>query len=242
MIKLENIGKSFGNSTVIDHFNVEFPEREITAVLGPSGCGKTTMLNILAGLVKVDYGRVITEKNVSYLFQEPRLMPWLSVRDNIALVLHDKMSPKEVTEKVKVYLDATGISAYANYYPSQLSGGLKQRVAIARAFSYQAPLLLMDEPFKSLDLKIRFQLIQDFLNLWRQEPRTVITVTHDVKEAILLGNRIIVLSDKPLRVVNDIDIRSMGGRRSGDTNLFRLEEELLKSLLGINLFGKCNLL
>jgi NitT/TauT family transport system ATP-binding protein len=231
MIRVEHISKCFGSLKVFDDFSLEFPEEKITAILGPSGCGKTTLLNTLAGLVKVDQGTVVTTDNVSYLFLEPRLLPWLTVRQNIALVLQDKMSPKEIPERVSENIKATGLTNYADYYPSQLSGGMRQRAAMARAFSYNAPLLLMDEPFKSLDIKTRFQLIADFLELWQKQPRTVVTVTHDVKEAVLLGSRIVVLSDKPLKVLQSFSPNFLQAKRSEYDETQNLEKEILQLLL-----------
>jgi NitT/TauT family transport system ATP-binding protein len=231
MIRVEHIAKSFGGVKVMADFTVHFPENQITAILGPSGCGKTTLLNILAGLKPADKGIVSTEANVSYLFQEPRLLPWLTIKGNIALVLQGKMAPDLIRERVTEYLKATGLMDYADYYPAQLSGGLRQRAAMARAFSYPAPLLLMDEPFKSLDVKAQFQLRNDFLELWLRRPRTVVLVTHDVKEAILLGDKIVILSDKPVRVVTELTIHQPQAKRAADEELLRLEKELIRMIL-----------
>jgi NitT/TauT family transport system ATP-binding protein len=227
MYKVEGLSKSYRDLHVLDDFSLEFPEGKITAILGPSGCGKTTLLNILAGLVRADRGRVCSAPRVSYLFQEPRLLPWLTVRNNLALVLRDKIAPSELNERIERYLRATGIEAYQLFYPAQLSGGLRQRAALARAFSYSAPLLLMDEPFKSLDVKTRFRLIADFMRLWEEEPRTVITVTHDIREAALLGDKIVVLSDKPAAVIGTINQTK---EREGE-RLFKVEQELLEMML-----------
>jgi NitT/TauT family transport system ATP-binding protein len=231
MIKVEHISKNFGSLKVFEDFTLEFPEGKITTILGPSGCGKTTLLNILAGLVKVDQGNLVTADNVSYLFQEPRLLPWLTIRQNIALVLQDKMSVKEINERVTVNLIAIGLKEYGDYYPSQLSGGMRQRAAMARAFSYDAPLLLMDEPFKSLDIKTRFRLIDDFLKLWQKQPRTVITVTHDVKEAVRLGSRIVVLSEKPVQLLAQFENDSLLAERADCKISLNLEQEILQLLL-----------
>jgi NitT/TauT family transport system ATP-binding protein len=227
MFKVEAISKRYRDMPVLENFTLEFPEDQITAILGPSGCGKTTLLNILAGLVRADRGRVCSASRVSYLFQEPRLLPWLTVRNNLALVLRDKVSPADLNERIDRYLQATGIENYQKFYPVQLSGGLRQRVALARAFSYPAPLLLMDEPFKSLDIKTRFRLIEDFRRLWRGEPRTVVMVTHDIREAALLGDKIVVLSHKPVAVIREIT----QPRQRDEERLFRVEQELYEIML-----------
>jgi NitT/TauT family transport system ATP-binding protein len=230
MYKLDRVDKSYGSLRVLWDFSLEFPENRITAVLGPSGCGKTTLLNILAGLVPVDGGLVTTATPVSYLFQEPRLLPWLTVRENLNLVLRDQLPAAEVAPRVNQYLAATGVDAYQNFYPAQLSGGLRQRVALARAFSFPASLLLMDEPFKSLDLKVRYRLIVDFLELWRRRPRTVVLITHDVKEAVLMGERIVILTDKPARVVRVFERRLASSPDHPEPD-YQLEQELLEMLL-----------
>jgi NitT/TauT family transport system ATP-binding protein len=231
MIELGHIFKSFGNLKVFDDFSLEYPEQKITAILGPSGCGKTTMLNILAGLVKVEGGTVITTGNVSYLFQEPRLLPWLTIRENIDLVLRDKMAASLINGRIIEYLKMTGLTDYIDYYPAELSGGMRQRVAIARAFAYPAPLLLMDEPFKSLDFKTQFLLRNDFLSILRTQPRTVVMVTHDVKEAVLMGDRIVIFSDKPIQITGKIDIDCPQSQRIDDEKMLQLEKQILTMIL-----------
>ncbi len=231
MIKVENIFKSYGFREVFADFSLEFPEGKITAILGPSGCGKTTLLNILAGLVKADRGNVHTAERVSYLFQEPRLLPWLTIRENTDLVLYDKMPQEDRAEKIKASLSATGLEDYAECYPVQLSGGLKQRAAMARAFAFEAPLLLMDEPFKSLDLKTRADLFESFLALWIKNPRTVVTVTHDPKEAVTLGDLIVVLGGKPVSTGVRREIGVFQTRRGNNAGLITLEQDLYRQLL-----------
>lgn len=231
MYKAERISKSFGELKVFQDLTLEFPDGKITAILGPSGCGKTTILKLMAGLAGADEGNVISTKRVGFLFQEPRLLPWLNIYQNLKFVLEDKVPARKMDSVIKNSLHAVGLGEYYDYYPRQLSGGMKQRAAMARAFSYPAELLLMDEPFKSLDLKTRFQLISDFLRLWIRKPNTVVVVTHDVKEAVWLGDRISVLSARPARLVesfqNDIPLES---RMDGDIS-FRLEKTITKTVL-----------
>ena len=226
MVEVAHIVKSFGPIKVFDNFTLEFPEGKITVILGPSGCGKTTLLNMLAGLVKPDRGTISLPKTVSYLFQEPRLLPWLTVWDNLALVLRDKMPETNIRELVEQYLAITGITDYAHFYPGHLSGGLRQRVAMARAFAYQAPVLLMDEPFRSLDIKMRYSLIQDFRSILRKDPRTVVIVTHNIKEAVTLGDEIVVFSDKPVRILKKMKIEVPVEEREKEPSLVRIEQEM----------------
>ncbi|HOP74260.1 MAG TPA: ABC transporter ATP-binding protein [Bacillota bacterium] len=230
MYKLESISKNYGTLVVLDNFSLSIPKDRITVLVGPSGCGKTTLLNILAGLVRPDRGQVISEQ-VSYLFQEPRLLPWLNVRENIGLPLRDIFEKKRVDEEVRRYLREIGLEGYADFYPGQLSGGLKQRVAMARAFAFPAPILLMDEPFKSLDLKIRYRLMEDFIRLWLSEPRTVVAVTHDLHEAVVLGDRVILLDEKPARIKQCYEIAVPRDVRHESGEIRRLERELLELML-----------
>jgi NitT/TauT family transport system ATP-binding protein len=231
MYKVERISKRFGELNVFQDLTLEFPEGKITTVLGPSGCGKTTILKIMAGLIKPDGGKVISTEWVGFLFQEPRLLPWLNIYQNLELVLRDKLTVQDRDSKIMHFLKAVGLGDYHNFYPRQLSGGMKQRAAMARAFSYPAELLLMDEPFKSLDLKTRHQLVTDFLKLWRQESKTVVVVTHDVKEAVWLGDQILVLSAKPARLVEKfINVIPFELRISGDES-WGLEQEVAKTIL-----------
>jgi NitT/TauT family transport system ATP-binding protein len=229
--KLEHISKSFGANRVFADFSFEFPDDKITAVLGPSGCGKTTLLNLLAGLIAADQGALPRTPHISYLFQEPRLLPWLTVHENIALVLREKIKASEIEKKADRHLQLMGLRECAAHYPAQISGGMRQRVAMARAFAYAAPLLLMDEPFKSLDIKLRFRLIQDFLVLWQAEPRTVLLVTHEVKEALWLADKVVVLSDKPARVLHTADLPSPRPGRDRDPALAEMEKQWVDLLL-----------
>jgi NitT/TauT family transport system ATP-binding protein len=232
LISVTEIDKSFGSLKVLNHLTLDFPEKQITTILGPSGCGKTTLLNIMAGLSPVNQGTIQTEAKIGYLFQEPRLLPWLTVRDNLTLVLEGCFNRAELAARADRFLTATGLEEYKEYYPNRLSGGQKQRVALARAFAFPSKLLLMDEPFKSLDLKTRHQLMQIFLQLWRAEPRTVIMVTHDPMEAVYLADRVVVFSDKPVRVIRKQEIAVAREERFGNPLIMENEWMLKKLLLG----------
>ncbi|MGE5604185.1 MAG: ABC transporter ATP-binding protein [Bacteroidota bacterium] len=229
MFRVSGIAKKFGQLQVFSDLSLEFSKNKITAILGPSGCGKTTALKILAGLVKPDQGIVESTEKLSFLFQEPRLLPWLNIHQNLALILQDKIP--DVDNQIGRYLKAVGLGEYYRFYPGQLSGGMKQRAAMARALSYPAELLLMDEPFKSLDLRTRYQLVSDFLALWRQKPNTVVVVTHDVKEAVWLGDRILVLSEKPARLVERFENEFPPESRMSGDGLGDLEQIITRAVL-----------
>ena len=198
----KNINKSFGGLKVLDNINISFPKNKTTCILGPSGCGKTTLLNIISGLLDADSGELIGFENedISFVFQEDRLIPWKNVEDNLAFVLNGKMDKSEIDNIIDYYLKLVGLEEYKDYYPRDLSGGMKQRINILRAFICTSKILIMDEPFKSLDMGNKQILIDFFNELMKVENRTCIMVIHDMEEAVELGDRIIILTDKPTRV------------------------------------------
>lgn len=187
MIEFKNITKKYGSLTVYENFNLSLEEGKITCILGESGSGKTTLLNMLAGLTPYE-GEISQKAACSYIFQQPRLVPSLTVRGNLKLVCKDK-------NRVEEMLLAVGLSDKAGAYPAQLSGGQAQRVSIARAFLYPSSLILMDEPFSSLDLALKLKISALFLELWKRERRTAVFVTHDADEAAMLSNRVLVLKN-----------------------------------------------
>jgi NitT/TauT family transport system ATP-binding protein len=194
-VQIEALCKSYEGHKVLDNLNINFIENKITIITGPSGCGKTTLLNIISGIEKEDSGQVIlNNKNMSYIFQEDRLIPYLTVYENIAFVLKSTMNKEEMKNIINRYLDMVKLTEYKDKLPSKLSGGMKRRVAIARAFSYKSRLLLMDEPFKGLDDKLKLEIMEDFLKIYKEDKRTIILVTHDMKEAEFLGDVIYSLS------------------------------------------------
>lgn len=200
--EVRNISKSYGNLLVLDDITIEFPENETTCILGPSGCGKTTLLNIIAGIIDKDRGEIVgfTENDMSFVFQEDRLIEWKSVKENINFVLKGKMDKDQIEIITDKYLKLVNLEEYKNYYPKRLSGGMRQRISILRAFAYPSKLLIMDEPFKSLDINNKQIVIEFFKELRRKEKRTCILVTHDIEEAVNLADRIVILSDKPSKV------------------------------------------
>jgi len=200
--RLSGINKSFAGLEVLKNLTMQEEENRIICILGPSGTGKTTLLNIISGVVKADGGEIsgFAGRHISYLFQEPRLLPWKTVRENIDFVLKDKLSRAQREQVISRYLDMVELSEFASYYPAKLSGGMKQRVSIARAFAYPSEILLMDEPFKGLDTQLKMTLIKSFIKLWTQDRRSVFFVTHDIQEAVLIGHVVYVLTDRPAQV------------------------------------------
>ena len=161
MIYWDNCNFAYGDLSILEDFKYKTSGEGCTVLLGPSGCGKTTLLHLAAGLLEADKGSVGTsDENLSYLFQKPRLLPWKSVRDNIAFALPEDMSEKKKHERVDDLIRSVGLEGFEEYLPHRLSGGMEQRCAIARAFVPDYPLLLMDEPFKGLDLRLKMPLIK----------------------------------------------------------------------------------
>lgn len=198
MIRINSLVKKFGNLNVINKFNYEFKENKVTCLYGPSGCGKTTLLNIMAGLItEYDGQNEFLYKNVSYVFQEDRLIPWKTVIENIDFVLENKKSGLSSND----YLSIVGLENNVNSYPNELSGGMKRRVALARGLAYATDVLIMDEPFKGLDDKLKGSVINKFIEEWNAEGITVIIVTHDIEEAKLYSDEIIYLNGIPLEIV-----------------------------------------
>ncbi|MCM1533027.1 MAG: ATP-binding cassette domain-containing protein [Corallococcus sp.] len=186
---------------VYKDFSAEFATGKIHAVLGASGSGKTTLLNIIADVC--DYGGEVEKGEVSYVFQEPRLIEDITVRRNLQLVLNSKIKDRsELKRKTEEALCFTEIERYADAYPDKLSGGERQRVSLARAFAYPSDVLLMDEPFVALDYGVKTRLMKQFLDLNSRFPRTVIFVTHDVDEAIAIADELYLLQGSPSRLTH----------------------------------------
>ncbi|MFP4060183.1 MAG: ABC transporter ATP-binding protein [Bacteroidota bacterium] len=199
---MKHIRKRYGDLEVFRDFSVSFPRGKISCLLGPSGCGKTTIMNLINGFDKPDSGTIdgIEHKKISNIFQEPRLLPWKKVKENIFLVLENIITRKEAEIIVERYLSMVELTAFQNFFPHQLSGGMKQRVAIARAFSWPSDIILMDEPFRGLDLKLKKAVMDAFLKTWESDRRTVVFVTHDVEEAVKLSHEIFVLTSLPATI------------------------------------------
>lgn len=213
MLQFESVSKTYRNGfTALEAISLHIHEGERVAIVGSSGCGKSTLLRLAAGLtspstgrVKV-YGKPVTrpEPRVGFLFQEPRLMPWLTVDDNVAFGLRGPARQRR--DIVRAALLRVGLSGCGDYYPKQLSGGMAQRVAIARALASAPRLILLDEPFSALDAIRRAELQDHFLQLWESDQLSTLIVTHDVEEAIVLADRILVMQPHPGRIIEEVRV------------------------------------
>ncbi len=206
-LKLENITKSFADRRILERFTLEFKPGSITCLFGPSGCGKTTILNLIGGIINQDEGKIegFIEEGISYIFQETRILPWKTVLENVRFPLMDKMPENQALETAQRFIRLVGLEKEESLYPSQLSGGMKQRVSIARAFAFPGKLILMDEAFQYLDNTLKYNILDRFLEIWKEDGRTVIFVTHDIGEAIRLGQNIIFLNNHPLEIIRSVN-------------------------------------
>ena len=201
-ISVKNLNKAYGNKEIFKNFNLDLYDDKVNCIIGKSGCGKSTFLNIIAGLMEIQSGEIqgVYHKDISYIFQEDRLIEWLTVKENLELALKKYYESSIIEEKIDQLLNLVGIYDIKDKYPNSLSGGMKQRVNIARAFGKPSKIILMDEPFKSLDYKLKYTIIDEFKALLSKETRMVILVTHDLDEAIYFQGNIIVFSNKPVEV------------------------------------------
>jgi len=238
LAELRDVVKVFSNGeVVISDLNLVINKSDFITLLGKSGCGKTTILKILCGLLKPTKGKVIwptstftnserNPANLSVVFQDSNLLPWLSVFDNIYLPLKlNKIEKYEGYERVIDCLRLVGLNDYKNYYPNQLSGGMKMRVAIARSLVTKPKVILMDEPFAALDEITRFRLNNDLLKIYKKYDLTIIFITHSIYESVYLSNKIALISDKPASLLETIYLSSNKNR----TDNYRLSTEYLEN-------------
>ncbi|MDQ4501688.1 ABC transporter ATP-binding protein [Sinomonas sp. ASV322] len=208
-VLLENLGKRFGDGApVLDGVNATIHTGEFVALLGASGCGKSTLLNIIAGLERPSAGALeVPADGAAFMFQDAALYPWLTARGNVELALKLRGVDKaERRSRATELLDLVHLGEAADKRPHELSGGMRQRVALARALSQDREVLLMDEPFAALDAITRDLLHEELTRIWRETGRTIIFVTHNVREAVRLGQRVLLLSSRPGRVVSEWDV------------------------------------
>ncbi len=225
-LKIKNVYKTFaskkGQLHVLDDINLTLKEEEFVALVGPSGCGKSTLLNITAGLLEPDRGSVSfadiepeSKPSLSIVFQETGLFPWRNVYDNIAFGLEAGGVPKEQwEERIGHYLELVGLRGFENSFPHQLSGGMRQRVGIARALVIHPDLLLMDEPFSALDAQTRTIMQEELVALWEKTRLTTLYVTHNIQEAVMLADRVVLLSRRPGKIRDILDITIPREQRS----------------------------
>ncbi|GAB6067593.1 ATP-binding cassette domain-containing protein [Methylothermus subterraneus] len=215
--------------TVIENLRLRLEENEFVCLVGPSGCGKTTLLNLIAGLDRDFAGRIDFHRpqapRLGYVFQEPRLLPWRTVRENVELALPADHDPNALTELLKI----AGLIQFQHAYPQRLSLGMNRRVALVRAFAVQPDLLLMDEPFVSLDAPTAERMRRLLLELWQRRPHAVLFVTHDLHEAIALADRLVFLTSSPTRAEHTFTVPLPRAERN-EASIEALRRDLLPLL------------
>ena len=203
-LRIEDASVTFGPVEVFRDLSLEISHGEFLAVVGPSGCGKTTLLNLLSGFLKPSTGTVTRSGRVRTVYQQDSLFPWQTAEQNIAMGFRNLNSEAERKQQLQVMLCLIKLEDFATHYPHQLSGGMRQRVELARALAGATDILLLDEPFSSLDYLTRLRLRKELARMLEELPRTVVLVTHDIEEAAQLADRIVVLSDRPAHICREL--------------------------------------
>lgn len=212
-IEVKNLTKYFGDLHVLDDISFNVKEGEFICVVGPTGCGKTTFLNLLTRIYMPSKGDLLidgesadpSKHNLAFVFQEPSAIPWLTVEENLRFGLEiKKLDKKIIDERVENMISLLGLEEFRNSYPHQLSVSSEQRIIIGRAFAMNPDLLLMDEPYGQMDIKLRFFLEDEVIRLWKELGSTVIFITHNIEEAVYLAERILILSNKPTTIKEEV--------------------------------------
>jgi NitT/TauT family transport system ATP-binding protein len=243
VIEFKDVSVVFGQETLYDRLNLNITDGEFVCILGPSGCGKSTSLRLMGDLLSVTSGSVKINgcppseawKDLSYVFQSPRLVPWRSALGNVLLgtdLRFGRGAKKEREERGRDLLKLVGLERDMNKYPSALSGGERQRVAIARALSVDPKVVLMDEPFSALDVNTRTRLRSELISIWNATGKTIVFVTHDIEEALVLADRIIVFSKKPTRVLETLQIDEPRPRVIEHSSELKMQRRRLHELFG----------
>lgn len=233
LLEFHSVSVEFQEKLVIDQLSFSLKRGEVIALLGPSGCGKTTILNITSGLHKQSNGTVeVGTEEFGYVFQEPRLIPWKTVLENVLFVMKEKVKGKKLNKAHHV-LEKVGLSKFHNYYPSQLSGGMKQRVSIARALASDPKIILMDEPFSALDPKLKGELQDDVIKLIEDSNVSIMYVTHDPLEAVKLADRVLVFGCEGCSLQYEIKL-PLSRRKRDYSFLSQFEFQIRKCLGGLN--------
>jgi ABC-type nitrate/sulfonate/bicarbonate transport system ATPase subunit len=238
-VVVEHLTKRFGDLLVLNDINFTVKQGEFLVIVGPTGCGKTTFLNCLStlytpseGSIKIDGEPADPKKhNISFVFQEPSCLPWRTVEQNIAYGMEIKKWPKDkIQKKLAEVMEIVGLTSTKDLYPAQISSSMEQRVAIARAFAADPDLLLMDEPYGQLDVKLRFYLEDELVRIWQEYKNTIIFITHNVEEAVYIAERILVLTNKPTSIKESIPITLPRPRDALSDEFVALRNEVTEAI------------
>jgi ABC-type nitrate/sulfonate/bicarbonate transport system ATPase subunit len=230
MLSLKGVGFDYGKVTVIDKMDLEVQKGELVCCVGPSGCGKSTLLALLGGHLNPTRGTRERKGASRTIYQDGGLYPWLTVRENIALGLPAGMSPSTRKEKIDDWLGITTLRDFADHYPHQLSGGMRQRVELGRALAAETDILLLDEPFSALDYQTRARMRRELAATLAARPRTVVFVTHDIEEAVQLGDRVVVLGARPSNVRRVLELPPGRPRSPAAPGVAEAEQAIMDEL------------
>ncbi len=232
LLRFDRVRAGFGPLEVLRDVDLEVRGGEFVALVGPSGCGKTTILNLASGWLAPSAGTVDRAARVRMVFQQDGLFPWRTVAENVRLGLRHVADDAERARRESEFLALVDLASFAGHYPHQLSGGMRQRAELARALAGDTGLLLMDEPFSSLDYLARLRMRTELARLLTEQPRTVVLVTHDIEEAAQLADRVLVLSERPARIRDEVRLRAPRPRAATDPDVVRAVHHIL-TLLGL---------
>lgn len=234
-VRVENLTKYFGDLHVLDGVSFNIRKGEFLCVVGPTGCGKTTFLNLLTRIYMPTKGELYIDgepadpkkHNLAVVFQEPSSMPWLTVEENLRFGLEIKKLPKdEINRRVESMIKLLGLEEFRKCYPHQLSVSTAQRIIIGRAFALQPDLLLMDEPYGQMDIKLRFYLEDEVIRLWKETGTTVVFITHNIEEAVYLAERVLILTNKPAKIKEEVMVDLPRPRKVSDPAFIEIRNHI----------------
>lgn len=238
-IAVKDLTKVFDDLTVLDHVSFEINKGDFVCIVGPTGCGKTTFLNLLVKLIEPTSGEILIDNvpadpkkhNISFVFQEPSTFPWLTVEDNIKFNMKlKKMDKRTMNERTDEILRMIGLEEQRHLYPRDLSASAEQRVVIGRSFAVYPDLLLMDEPYAQMDIKVRYYLEDEVLKLWKKTGSTVLFITHNIEEAVYLSQKCMIMSQKPTTVKEIIENPLPYPRNVSDPEFIQLRKSITKMI------------
>lgn len=238
-VRVENLTKNFGSLQVLDNISFNIKKGEFLCVVGPTGCGKTTFLNLLTRIHMPTKGDLYIDgepadpkkHNLAFVFQEPSSMPWLTVEQNLRFGLEIKKLPKdEINKRVENIISLLGLQEFRNLYPNQLSVSTAQRIIIGRAFAMNPDLLLMDEPYGQMDIKLRFFLEDEVIRLWKELGATVVFITHNIEEAVYLAERVLILTNKPATIKEEVVVDLPRPRNVTDPKFIEIRKHITEQI------------
>lgn len=237
IIKIKNVFKKFKKDSeevnILNGINLDIRKGEFITIVGKSGCGKSTLLKLISGMSDISSGEILINNNpvkginrdCSMIFQEARLLPWLKIKDNVSIGL-GKFSKEEKERISREYLELVGLKGHENSYPHELSGGMAQRASIARGLAVNSEIMLFDEPFSALDTMTKVQLQEELLKIQKEKSKTIILVTHDIEEAVYLGDRVVVMSANPGDIKDIISINIEGKKDRTNTEFLAYKNKI----------------